>query len=550
MSLCKRVHRRVQTRQHLIFGCSLILLMSCCSAALGIVAQDDGSNVDQAPWLQDQRKSRLPAVAYTTPREALVGIAPSEFDKLFAGTDFSLQDATLLKVLYRLPKINLQDIRRFADDNHDIPWDDLMAATELFQLKMFRFYGVALYVERIGLPPELAERFEFTHYYRVLFRDRESNRIGWVLVRTVPLQWKLDQPIAELAGWDGLLIREWDESPPASWNSTLSDDVARGVSEQLNEEVDLEPGMLLFAGARMEWYPVNADADHEVPAGWSWLAARGMDASRWNDLQQSDRRPLEPRDSECFYQALSAAAMRRPLFAWASDADELSPQPFELFEALGSPGELRGEFVRLSGNIRRITRIEVQSDYVSERLGITHYYQVDLFVRLKENQVVKMNSDKENEKGPEFRNRYPVTVCLTELPAGLEPTDDINQLASFEAAFFKLWSYPSEYMDKFDGQFRQIGPLLIGRKLEVAAAPRDQTWLTFLAGGVLALSLGGAAVGMWLIGKRSPVTETSKDKEEAAIQWLQSFEGESLDSEKTTDSATDNGADPPNSNSP
>lgn len=517
--------------------------------------QDDGP-----PWLSPGEQSQLPSVVQLTPADALVGIEPSEIDRLVDGRPLETNGETLLRVLYRVPQINLANVHRFVAETQGVDLHDVIAAPDLFRLSMFRLRGTALYVEQLLIESELAERFEMSHYYRVLFREAQTQRVVWMVTPQVPSNWPLEQSMAETTGFDGLLLMTISDDPPEAFDTDFlaAPPMAReqgGSAGSQVPEVQLPRDTPLFVARRLEWFPVRPRTDGEVPFGWRWLAVRGMDASLWESIEQSDRKPLGREDSECFYQGLAALA-RDPLDSIVNASEQtaaiaerhgidsinstakldvLQHGPLEswpLFDLLKSPEGYRGELRQLSGNIRRITRIEIDTPYFSDRLNLTHYYQIDLFVKLEPNQVVRMSTS-DGSPGPEFRGKYPVTLCVTQLPTGLEPTDDINLQVTVDAHFFKIWSYPSRYVEQYDPQIRQLGPLFIARELEVNEQSVQPVALTIIAGIVLAVSLGGAWLGAWALGRREarPIKTSAQSPVEADPDFLKRLAEEDEDHE-------------------
>jgi hypothetical protein len=69
--------------------------------------------------------------------------------------------------------------------------------------------------------------------------------------------------------------------------------------------------------------------------------------------------------------------------------------------------------------------------------------------------------------------------------------DDLKQEVRVAAAYFKLWSYRSEYISSFDARQLQISPMLIGRELELIEIKSARSpWVGAIAGFLFLAVLG------------------------------------------------------------
>ena len=474
--------------------------------------QDQTSLVqdDAPPWLNDGDEPQLPAVAQTTPMDALVGIEPSEFERMIDGDPLDPEEDTLLKILFRVPQMGLDAVQRFVATTDGVTAAEIAKSPADYRALMFPLHGHAIRVQRLLVRPELAERYEFTFYYRVTVRLNDQSMVT-VLTRSVPKHWPLEAKLNEPVRADALFLRiVAEETTPGGAAPDPSEDGARSEDSGKPEQASLP----LFVSSRLAWFPqFGSHAGPTLNEGLYWLAKRRMDVSLWEAIETSDRKRLNAEDSECFYQLLATIKDSNNFTdEVANEESEVVPE-LEIFELLKQPQSNRGERFRVAGNIRRITRVEVEQPYFSERTGVEHYYQIDMFVKLKENQVVTMSTS-DGGKGPEFKNKYPITVCVPELPDGLKPTDDINVQVSLHAHFFKLWAYPSQYVEEFDPNIRQIGPLFVGHEINLEESSSNPTVFTAIAAIVLIVSLGGAWLGAWALGKRDakPIVKEGQDE--------------------------------------
>jgi hypothetical protein len=144
-------------------------------------------------------------------------------------------------------------------------------------------------------------------------------------------------------------------------------------------------------------------------------------------------------------------------------------------------GKYRAAIINVHGILRRVRRFDVPEAY--RKKGIENLYEGFL-----------------TEDG---NNRNIWTLIFTDLPAGLEVGEKLQQEVSFDGYFFKLYAYPVQ--GEGGKKKWEAGPLLIGHA-PVLERPEPQvasTWSmtetllpAFLGfvGGVIVLSL---VVGWW-----------------------------------------------------
>jgi hypothetical protein len=72
--------------------------------------------------------------------------------------------------------------------------------------------------------------------------------------------------------------------------------------------------------------------------------------------------------------------------------------------------------------------------------GLDHYYTLYVFVPLLNERIGLQRNP--GDKNPRiFDRHFPVTVCVPELPAGLEPGPSIHEHVRLHGVFFKVWTY-------------------------------------------------------------------------------------------------------------
>ena len=176
-----------------------------------------------------------------------------------------------------------------------------------------------------------------------------------------------------------------------------------------------------------------------------------MDLRLLDDVR--DRQGLMAEEREGFYQLLAAVGrtQRVDLARRVNGDVELRL----LLDRQEYPQQ-RGELIALSGNVRRAVRIAVEAPDIRTRLGIDHYYELNIFV--DESVQLKRHAD---DKEPMYYARYPVVCCVRKLPPGMPEGDDINEAVRVVGFFFKLYAYKTQFTSSQPGQPRQMSPLLV-----------------------------------------------------------------------------------------
>ena len=94
-----------------------------------------------------------------------------------------------------------------------------------------------------------------------------------------------------------------------------------------------------------------------------------------------------------------------------------------------------------------------------------------------------------------MENRFPVTVCTTEIPGNESELE--GRTVKINGVFFKLWNYDSELTARAAHSPQQISPLIISTKPTVTLidSPVSQ-WIAIASGGLIALII----LLFWLCG--------------------------------------------------
>lgn len=392
-------------------------------------------------------------------------IGPSRMEGFFNGEAWSpAEEDTLIRILYRFPRLGLDNLMRWR--LKDVNWDEVVAAPWNYRGKIFRLEGRVRRVVRERIDPETAERFEFPAYYRVSLDVNGSPFDAIVLSRRVPEAWKLDADIDEPAAVDAMFLK-------------------------LGEEDESLKPPLIFAAGSMAWYPEKPDPALHLGPDQLKLIEHGLDWSHFNEaLRKGNGRPFTDADREPFYELLDLVGRVDPNTLIAPKTP-----PLDVVPLLARPAERHGEIVRVKGTARRIIKVLVEDTDIRARYGIDHYYEIDMFLPLGK-ATVRMGKDATGEENPVYNNAFPATLIVRELPPGVTEGENLGLPLETAAVFFKVWSYRSNYTDKF--KKLQPAPMFIAQRPESYDEIRPSNWLTdIFVGGAMGTAVLVLVLVFW-----------------------------------------------------
>ncbi len=461
----------------------------------------------ELPWVKKKANDPLPVLRPPAGvREILekYDIAESQLAGFFNGEPLTpSQEDVLIRILFRLPRIGYESIHKWRKP--ELTLDQLVADTSAHRLEVIPLKGRLRAVEQRDVPPERAVRLEMKHYHLARIHLTDLGYDAVVAVRRIPQHWLVATELDEPVTLDGIYLKVLD--PTA------------------------DPPQLLFTARRIQWQPDRPVPEMDIGPDQLRLAALGLDLTLLEDLKQSNRREMGDLDREPQYQLLDLVG-RTPAAKLVADP----PKSIDIVALLKEPEKHQGELVSVYGFAQRITKIMVQDPDIQTRFGITHYYEIDIGVNLGDKtihfvdpknptkaELAKANSEKpareepaakkDDANGPVFNNDYPVTVCVRELGAGLEPADSMRQLVHINGIFMKTWAYRNAKLAHFENKL-QIAPLVIGKIAHSASLPKVHNWVADMLVGIsMAIAVLIIGVVIWWFGSGRSQREIEQSKE-------------------------------------
>ncbi|WP_442507224.1 hypothetical protein SH528x_006130 [Novipirellula sp. SH528] len=435
------------------------------------------------------------AGAFQTPLNAeesllqLAGFDTPRIEQLYpADDDESIGE--LAKLVYRINRLNRSSIENSL--SAELSGSLSGPAVELGQVVAVE--GVVAKVQSLKVPARLVEFLEMRQLDTVTVEigEQDDKRAIEVITSGFPPTARSGDRIRGL----GVVIE------------------TRPSSEGDSKVVDA------IAALPLQWFPAKPDK-----VGWQLLANQGVSLGELSGVASRNRQPLSSEDTELFYSML-AAADRIAELPTSQRSAPLDVKPIEL---LKTPESFTAQWVRMQVEVVQVTRISVTEPARIKQLGADHYYQVDAMGDLG-NVKVQIDSGVDAAgDGPVFQNRYPISLVYKTLPAFLQDkleadgkldavVADLTILVSADAFFFRLWSYPTAYMERFGGA-DQFGPLLIGADMvnreQTEADPVGVNIFGWIAAVAVGVGMLGILVWNFVIGRQDREVRRQRNAREA-----------------------------------
>jgi hypothetical protein len=415
----------------------------------------------------------------------LSGLSASETFEVDDGLPIMPEDPILKRLLYRIGKTSAGNLNQWARYAADVDWKSLAEQPRGFRFWVFHRTGKVKTV----IPFRYSEDSDddLLKGFYVAYCESGSGDPFVVITRSTCVSWPLDevfespQSIA-FSGFFYAQIELEDERLKLELRSKSEVEQADNVdSDDATTEADGN-AVPVFIANRLAWYPDSVQTSLGVDESRVALAKAGVDIGQFDYVRKENSKPLGSRDSDCFFQMLGAV---KSLGAGV-------PEHKTSFVGLmNEPIESIGKAVSIEGRVRQCVPVKIQSDDTKQATGLDGYFQVTLFPDLDGQKIVVSNPNGEDQV---FR-RFPVTVCLTELPDGLTPAEMEGKQIALQGFFYRFWSYVSERANQ-DGVAGQVSPLVIASQTKVFASSQGQLNL-FLGGLLFAMIVGMCLLGWY-----------------------------------------------------
>ena len=464
--------------------------------------KDEAEKEDSARVVGNPFREQAKVRRATTPMEAMrATMSESELQYFFERAVFDPEDPALIKVLDYYPRLGRPNIEQFAKLESNVPLNEAMADPSKYGTQIFTLRGTVTQCVKQNVFPSVAEAFDFDHFYMVSMQLPDLSAPALICTRHVPAAWlKSMESGAEFsAGCFGMFLQVVESA----------EDVIRPV----------------FVADRVEWYPTEENADLGIGPSQVFLSQLGFDAGLYKELARQNNTETLP--GEPIYQMFKALNKAEP-----GSLSKLAESKLDLADVLQSPGKLHGRVFWVRGNARRVQEVKDDpADYFIERFGIDRYYAIDMFIPLSN--TIEL-SHKDGGKPVKYEAHFPATIYVLKLPEGMEVGKKTNYEIQVPCVFFKLWAYPSKYVESKSGGVMQPAPLMLGVQPKLVARGKSiSSSVAMLMIALFAVVLGGIWFFLWRAGRR--------DDEFKQEQLMKRFESDGKSPLKDVDVKADAG---------
>ncbi len=435
--------------------------------------------------------------------ESLAGFSASETYDLVPGLPLDLEEAFFVRSLYRVAKVSSESLGKFSQDNDDVSWQQLVEKSRDFRFWTFTRDALLEKLTVLKFPADSETGIKGVY----LATCRWSTGQKFFLVcRSVPSRLPRGKQLKEPIRFSGFF---YNSVQLAAGGKGIKLGRADPEEKEKEEPDEIDTGEIapLFVVNRFAWYPnalTEADGKLSVSAGHVELASQGVDVGLFDYVRRRNSKPLAQQDADCFYQMLwAASAIGREGLDGPQQVDDQASSSVGFVELVGAPGKHIGARVRVTGSLRQCVRIEVPADEPAGGVDQSqrHYYQVSLFPDTGGRKVVTRTGDGE---ALSF-DRYPVTVCLTTLPAEVKPETLAGKTATVDGFFYRLIKYQSQKTEA-EGQDGMVSPLVMASDVQLVATASsaravDNLMNTFL--WLMLAAVAGAIIWKFLNWRRS-----------------------------------------------
>lgn len=392
----------------------------------------------------------------------LFDVTPAELAQVNDNSWTDDDQDLVLRIMTCLPRLPYEKVLQWRQSEFD--WT--RSSPQRDRGRLFLIQGRATAVQPLEVSGGLSDRLGVKRVFRCQV-EFPAGGSAVVLARRVPQPWTETEvrELDERASATALLVKRMDER-------------------------------FVFVCDRIAWHPDHVNAQLGIQKDHVLLAGLGVDVGSFDTVQPHGE--LVGGDRECFYQFL--AAMARADGDVLAKAARTDVRLVDLLKDMKAPP---GRLCTLRGTARRAVPVFVDDADLTARLGIRHYYELDVF--LEPEVVVRLVRGTNDDAGKVY-NTYPVVFCVSRLPEGFPEGEVIHEEVAVTGAYLKMWAYPSRFLGGEaggrKGQRLQTSPLLIGRcPMWIRPASSRGPGLSLMLGVAFVLVVAAVFGALWWTGR-------------------------------------------------
>jgi hypothetical protein len=248
--------------------------------------------------------------------------------------------------------------------------------------------------------------------------------------------------------------------------------------------VGCDHGAPVLAAPTAAWLPDHPDANLNIGYGQVALAGAGLDLGLFDSVHNRSDMAIGPSESELFRRSLEACGRLGPQYT--AESLQTNAAIFDLVELVRNPSVNTGQLIWVSGELRRITPVQVNEPEMRVAIAGDEYYELDVFVSLGNKRITLGNDP--SGKPLEIRGSYGITVITSRLPSGLD-TARLPVEIEVPAFMLKIWEHKSMATAQVSETLRRPNPVLLAIPGQLKVVTRGNPGF-LLAWMIPALALG------------------------------------------------------------
>ncbi len=407
------------------------------------------------------------------PRE-LAGMTDQDIAAVKDLEIFNPSNTQFKKLLYRTGTVDPVVLRQWANRTKNISLKQIESSPEQYSFQPFGLEASVLSIHSFDF--EESDAINFLNGFFIAECETKDGSKFILLSRSTVSTWPTNEtlPTPQPIRFDGFFLGKLGLGPIEFGN--------------------LQEPLPVFIARRFEWKPDQENEALGIDAAKLALSNEGVDIALLDVVKARKGKPMGTREATCFWQMLAASSRLKP---------ETMSEKVNFATMLRKPIDSVGKATSIQGRVRQCIPVKVTSPEAIELLGTDTWYQLTVFPDLDGRPIQVATRDGDPEV---YRNAFPVTVCVLELPDGHDSESIAGNIFQYSGFFYRIWSYPSQRTEN-SGLDGQPSPLIMASSVTKVASSSGQLD-TLLSAILLSIAIAVGVIGWFVFRTRKPSSRT------------------------------------------
>lgn len=406
----------------------------------------------------------------------LSGMTQQDLDATKDLQAFNPSNTQFKKLLYRTGTVDPEILRQWTVRTKETSLAQVELAPQQYRFHPFSLKASALAVQRFDFSDDDAK--DFLNGFFIASCEAKDGSKFTLLSRSSISTWPKNEELstAQAIQFDGFFLGN------LSLESILKD----------AGDANMQP---VFVARRFAWHPQQPNESLGVDAAKVALSDGGVDIALLDVVKARKGKSIGSREATCFWQMMAACKKTKSI--------EL-PNRIDFETMLREPLKSVGKAASIQGRVRQCVPVKVTSPEAIDLLGTDTWFQLTVFPDLDGRPIQVATRDGDPEV---YRNAFPVTVCVLDLPIGYNGSSIAGNTFQFDGFFYRIWAYPSERTEN-SGLDGQPSPLIMASSIRIVESTSGQL-RTLLTAVLLSIAIAIAVIGWFVFRtkKSAPRTE-------------------------------------------